>query len=207
MAEIQAVLAEAGKAKSSSAAVKLRTFADGRLAVVMTGRMNLSRPPSSRLQLRISPLSGQKARIIDEIRTPQALYVRGRTGSRQAAGRWQRLPDSAQGENLGVPNVTRYAQLLLKAGPSAVKQQKSINGAPATLLSGRIEADQIKKIEPSLYDRLRASGVDDFACDIWVDRKGRVVRFDQWLMLKGTSGHNVLTFTKFQGKMTVRPPI
>ena len=207
LAEIQAALAGAAKVKSRSATIKLRTLADGNLALRMTGRVNIAGSTGGRVQLTSTSLGNQKAGTVDEILTPQAVYVRGRTSSGRVTGGWRRVPASVMGVDSGVPKATRYAQLLLKAGSSAVKQQQTINGAPATRLSGRIEADQIKKMEPSQYDRLRGIGVDEFSCDIWVDRKGRVVRLDQWFEYKGSTVHNILTLTKFQGKITVRPPV
>ncbi|MGW4824413.1 hypothetical protein ACWEP4_37170 [Streptomyces sp. NPDC004227] len=57
-----------------------------------------------------------------------------------------------------------------------------------------------------LHDRMHATGAKEFACDVWGNESGRVVRFEQWLEASGNSAHNVVTLKNFSDPVPVSAP-
>jgi hypothetical protein len=94
----------------------------------------------------------------------------------------------------------------LDLGPKARKGQEETGGVLTYRLSGSLTQDQLRTVDRRLYDRMRATGTKEFACDLWVNESGRVVRFEQWLEMSGNSAHNVVTFKNFRDPVTVSAP-
>jgi hypothetical protein len=66
--------------------------------------------------------------------------------------------------------------------------------------------EDVRTIEPNLYNRLRTAGVPSFSCDIWVDGSGRVVRLEQWLTMSVSAVHNILVISDFGPSFTQKAP-
>jgi hypothetical protein len=204
--DVKAALADPSHKKPQSASIKLVSKVEGTTLLVMTGRLNLVGSLTGHATYRVKAVGKQKAQSVQEVITRRTLYLRSSPGSSgRVTGPWRQGPATKAATS--VPKLQEYATLLAKQGPAAMKGQKWIDGVPSTLLSGRIAAGQIKKIDPTVYDQMRSQGVDDFACDLWVDRKGRVIRLEQWLTVKNATAHNIVTLTAYRGPITVRPPV
>lgn len=204
-------LAWAGRAKPYSAQMDIRSLVGGRTAVVMTGRINMNLPEDAgmtgHLAVRTTTLdTGEPPIAVDEVMTDGILFVRTMKTRTAPAGRWQRVPKSVADAG-SLPDLSDYTRLLLLGGPSVVKGQEKQGGVPATRLSGRIETEQIRTVEPNLYDRLRTASVDGFDCDIWIDADGRTIRLEQWVLMQGRRAHNIMTLAKFRAPVTVRAPV
>lgn len=90
--------------------------------------------------------------------------------------------------------------------PKARKGPTEVDGAPAYRLSGNLTQDQLRSMDRRLYDKMRTTGTKEFACDVWVNESGRVVRFEQWLEMSGKSARNVVTFKNFKDPVAVSAP-
>jgi hypothetical protein len=206
---IAAALAEAGRAKPYSAQVNVRSLIGEQLATVMSGRINFNAPSgvgmTGRLNVRTTALdTTQSPMSVQEVMTDGTFYVREIKNGGRSAGKWQRLPKAATGAPFA--DLSDYARLLLLAGPSAVKGEEKQGGIPATRLSGQIQTEQIRSVEPNLYGRLRTAAVESFACDIWIDGSGRTIRLDQWVRMQGLQAHNIMTLSKFRAPLKVKAP-
>ena len=202
--DLAAALAEADTAKPYSAQMDIRSTSGIRLGLVISGRVNVNGPSGTRMTGRLivrtpSP-DGKPPIAVEEILTSGAYFVRVQKNGSKPAGPWRRkVADST----IVFPDLADYARLLLIPGPSALKGQEEEGGVMATRLSGQVLTEQIRTIEPGLYGKLRAANVDGFACDMWIDPAGRVVRLEQWVR----DLHSVVTMSKFRGPVTVKPPI
>ncbi|MFI0092035.1 hypothetical protein [Streptomyces bobili] len=201
--EVEAALRNADPARYS-AEIRTETYTGSILGVVMSGRMNFNGPaPTGRLTLKTSDsVPENQAFSTETILLEDATYTRTLDGG--AAGKWQlRGRDSSAA---GLTDYGAYAQLLLDLGPEVRKGTEKVGGAPAYRLSGNVTQDQLRTVDPRLYDRMHATGTKDFACDVWVDESGRVVRFEQWLEMAGKAARNVVTFKNFGAPVPVSAP-
>jgi len=210
LTEVAELIALGGRAKPYSAQMNVRSLVDGQLGAVMSGRMNFNTPDETpmtgRLTVRTTALdSGEPPMAVEEVFSKTGSFVRTMANGTAPPGLWKRVPTPAGG---GKPMAdgADYARALLLAGPSAVKGQEKQGGVLATRLSGQIKTEQVRTIEAGLYGRLREANVDDFACDIWIDPAGRIVRLEQWIRMQGRSAHNVMTMSTFRGPVTVKAP-
>ncbi|WP_139134535.1 LppX_LprAFG lipoprotein [Streptomyces sp. TP-A0874] len=174
-----------------SADLLVKTEVGGVGNMRMSGRVNLNTEFTGRLELR----TGENTPPEQAMRMEMVVTSDGRFGrDLDAEGGWQRLPKS---ETNVITDYAEYAKLLLGLGRSARKGVEERGGVTAYRLSGRLRADQIRAIDPSVHNSMRTSGVSSFKCDQWIDENGRTVRFEQWIDFGGTEGHNIATFADF----------
>ncbi|MDT0391478.1 LolA-like protein [Streptomyces dubilierae] len=202
--EVEAALKNADPAPYSSE-IRTETYTDSTLTVIMAGRMNFNGSgPTGKLTLTTSDSAPKdQAFKAETILLEDATYTRTLDDD-GAAGDWQRT--GLGSSSAGVADYGAYAQLLLDLGPKARKGPEEVDGAPAYRLSGNLTRDQLRTVDRRLYDKMRATGTEDFACDVWVNQSGRVVRFEQWLGISGTSAHNVVTLKNFSEPVPVSAP-
>ena len=188
-----------------STKITTETYTGSTLTVVMTGRMNLNGPaPTGKLTLTTSDsVPKDQALHTETILLKDATYTRTLDDD-GAVGKWQRMAMDSSGA--GLADYGAYAQLLLDLGPKARKGPEEIGGASAYRLSGRLTQDQVGTVDRRLYDRMRATGTKDFACDVWVNESGRVVRFEQTLEMSGSAARNVVAFEGFGKPVPVSAP-
>ncbi|MEV6109038.1 LppX_LprAFG lipoprotein [Streptomyces sp. NPDC051940] len=173
--DVEQALASANSNPYSAEIKRVTRFDTIGLAVV-DGRLNLPGKATGTLTVRIydSPIS--KASRSRVVLTRTHTYVKVEEG--ENAGGWKK-----GGRQTGspLPDLHGYAELLLAQGPSARKGiDGAADGVPAQKLSGEIPVGKLEKIDPSLYKMARQIGLESFACDVWVDDKGRVLKLVQW---------------------------
>ncbi|MDT0567266.1 hypothetical protein RM704_07285 [Streptomyces sp. DSM 3412] len=202
--EVEAALKNADPAPYS-VEITTKSFTGSTLTVVMTGRMNFNGSgPTGKMTLKSSDsVPKDQAFEAETILLEDATYTRTR-GADGALGKWQRTELGAS--YAGASDYGAYAQLLLDLGPKARKGPTEVDGAPAYRLSGNLTQDQLRSVDRRLYDKMRATGTEEFACDVWVNESGRVVRFEQWVGASGNSAHNVATFEGFSAPVPVNAP-
>ncbi|MEV4230410.1 LppX_LprAFG lipoprotein [Streptomyces bobili] len=201
--EVEAALKNADPARYS-AEVRTETYTGSILGVVMSGRMNFNGPAlTGRLTLKTSDsVPENQAFSTETILLEDATYTR--TLDDGTVGEWQRMGRDSSAA--GLADYGAYVRLLLDLGPAARKGTDKVGGAPAYRLSGNVTQDQLRTVDRRLYDRMRATGTKDFACDVWVNDSGRVVRFEQVLEMAGKSARNVVTFQNFGAPVPVSAP-
>jgi hypothetical protein len=176
----------------------------GTTALSMNGRLNLNGPLSGTLTMKVGT-GTPSAKTIEQVLTAGGFYMRQADGTAVPSGPWQKVdPARAAG---GLPNLSlgKYAEILaLQDG--ADKGTETVAGVRAHRLSGRVGIEQVRTLEPGLYDRLRAESLDGFQCDTWVDEAGRVVKLEQWLKVQGTKAHNTFTLGSFGPVLSVAAP-
>jgi hypothetical protein len=202
--DVEAALKKADPAPYS-AEIRTETYTGSTLTVVMAGRMNFNgSSPTGKLTLETSDsVAEDQAFRTETILLKDATYTRTRAED-GSAGEWQRT--GLDSSSPGIADYAAYAQLLLDLGPKARKGQEQTGGVSAYRLSGSLTQDRLRTVDRRLYDRMRATGTEKFACDVWVNEAGRVVRFEQWLEMSGTSARNVVTFKNFRRPVPVRAP-
>ncbi|WEH17346.1 hypothetical protein [Streptomyces sp. VNUA24] len=202
--EVEAALKNADPAPYS-AEIRTETYTGSTLTVVMAGRMNFNGSgPTGKLTLATSDsVPKDQAFRTETILLKDATYTRTRDED-GSAGEWQRT--ELDSSSPGIADYAAYAQLLLDLGPNARKGQEQTGGVAAYRLSGSLTQDQLRTVDRRLYDRMRATGTEEFACDVWVNEAGRVVRFEQWLEMSGNSARNVVTFKNFRRPVPVSAP-
>ncbi|WP_432117310.1 hypothetical protein [Streptomyces sp. bgisy032] len=188
-----------------SAEITAETYTGTTLTVVMSGRMNFNGPaPTGKLTLRTADgVPEDQAFGSETILLEDATYTRLLDGE-GADGEWQRAGLDSPGS--GLADYGAYAQMLLDLGPKARKGPEKVGGVPAQRLSGTLGQERLRTVDRRLYDRMRATGTEDFACDVWVAESGRVVRFEQWLEMSGRPARNVVTFEDFGEPVQVSAP-
>ncbi|MGI5368755.1 hypothetical protein [Streptomyces iakyrus] len=188
-----------------SAEIRTETYTGSTLTVVMAGRMNFNGSgPTGKLTLTTSDsVPKDQAFSTETILREDATYTRTLDDD-GAVGEWQRT--GLDSSSPGIADYGAYAQLLLDLGPKARKGQEKRGGVLAYRLSGSLTQDQLRTVDRRLYDRMRATGTEEFACDVWVNESGRVVRFEQWLEMSGSSARNVVTFKNFGDPVAVSAP-
>jgi hypothetical protein len=198
--DVAAALRRQEAAKPVSAQMDVKVTMAGEQGPTMSGRMNLNGPLAGRMTLRMNV--GGRTEKIEQVLTAEHAYVRLRP-----TDGWRRMPREAVGvSGSSVTSLAGYAELLAGRGPLAYKGMEVTGGVRAARLSGRITADEVRSIEKRVYDHMRAERTDAFACDVWVDESGRVIRLDQWLVMRGRRAHNSLTLRDFGPPITVKPP-
>ncbi|MFB7327461.1 hypothetical protein [Streptomyces sp. NPDC056190] len=202
--EVEAALKNADPAPYS-AEITAETYVGSTLTVVMAGRMNFNgSAPTGKLTLTTSDsLPEDQAFKAETILLEDATYSRTLDGD-GVSGEWQRM--GLDSSSAGVADYGAYAQLLLDLGPKARKGPEEVDGTPAYRLSGNLTPDQLRTVDRRVYDRMRATSTKEFACDVWVNESGRVVRFEQWLKVSGNSAHNVVTLKNFSDPVPVSAP-
>jgi hypothetical protein len=201
----------AARAEPYSARITVRSLIGGRAALVMKGRVNLNAGSADEMTGRMTVrtaagATGGPALAVQEVMVGDTIFVRELKTATAPAGPWQRVPASDAGGS-PLTDLSGYAKLLLRGGPSVVKGQEQQAGVTATRLSGQIVTEQIKTVEPNLYNRLRAASVASFECDIWIDGAGRTIRLEQWITMQGQEAHNIMTLSTFRRPVTVRAPV
>lgn len=188
-----------------SAEITTETYTGSTLTVVMAGSMNFNASaPTGKLTMTTSDsVPEDQAFSTETILMEDATYTRTLDDD-GAAGEWQRT--GLDTSNAGLADYGAYAQLLLDLGPKARKGSEEVDGVPAYRLSGNLTQDQLRTVDRRLYDKMRATGTKEFACDVWVDESGRVVRFEQWLEVSGNSARNVVTLKNFSDPVPVSAP-
>ncbi|MER5891801.1 hypothetical protein [Streptomyces sp. NPDC001876] len=202
--EVETALKNADPAPYS-AQITSESYAGSTLTIVMAGRMNLNgSAPTGKMTLKTSDGAPEDQAVNAEtILLENATYTRTLDDD-GATGEWQRAGLDSAGA--GVADYSVYARLLLDLGPKARKGSEEVDGAPAHRLSGKLTQDQLRSVDRRLYDRMRSMGTEEFACDVWVNESGRVVRFEQWLTVSGVSAHNVVKLKNFGAPVSVRAP-
>ncbi|MFD9833100.1 hypothetical protein [[Kitasatospora] papulosa] len=202
--EVGAALRDADPAPYS-AQIRAESYLGSTLALVMAGRMNLNgSAPTGKVTLTTADSApADQALKAETILMENATYTR-ELDDDGTAGQWQRAGLDSAGT--AIADYGAYAQLLLDLGPKAQKGSEEVDGAPAYRLSGKLTQDQLRTVDRRLYDRMRSAGLEEFACDAWVDESGRVVRFEQWMKVSGASAHNVVTLKNFSAPVPVSAP-
>lgn len=188
-----------------SAEIRAETYTGSTLTVVMSGRMNFNGPrPTGKITLTTSEsVPEDQAFASETILLEDATYTRT-LDDEGAAGEWERTGLGAA--SAGLADYGAYARLLLDLGPKARKGAEEMDGAPAYRLSGNLTQDQLRTVDRRMYDKMRATGTKEFACDVWVNESGRVVRFEQWLEVSGNSARNLVTLKDFSAPVPVGAP-
>ncbi|MEV0689016.1 hypothetical protein [Streptomyces sp. NPDC050388] len=202
--DVEAALKNADPAPYS-AEIATETYTGSTLTIVMAGRINFNgSAPTGKVTLTTSDsVPEDQAFGMETILLEDATYSRT-LDDEGAVGEWQRM--GLDSSSAGVADYGAYAQLLLGFGPKARKGPEEVDGAPAYRLSGKLTQDQLRMVDRRLYDRMRAASIKEFACDVWVNESGRVVRFEQWLKVSGNSAHNVVTLKDFSAPVPVSTP-
>ncbi|WP_188301773.1 hypothetical protein [Streptomyces sp. CBMA156] len=99
-----------------------------------------------------------------------------------------------------------YAKALLALGPSARKGMEDCEGTPCYHLSGTVDLERMKALEPEQYKILKSKGVAGFRLDQWIDTQGRTVRYDKRTELRGVQMRTHGTFRDFGPAEKVEPP-
>ncbi len=185
-----------------SAKVRLRTLVDGQLGAVVTGKTNLNaKTATGHFRFRTLASGDTPASTVETVRTVRADYAR-KLQKNSKNSSWQKVRRT----EAPVANVTGFARLLLKRGPSAVKGPEALDWIQTTRLSGKITAKDVRELEPSLYRRLQANGLKSLTCDLWVDGSGRVVRFEERFSLQGYPVRNVMELSAFGAPFKQKKP-
>jgi hypothetical protein len=202
--DVKAAIAAQGEVGAYSATFKMVTRVNGKTLMVMSGRMNIEGPAAGKVTIQYKKVGDQPAGIAEGVVTPKTMY--SRVGLRRpVTGPWQRTPMTK--EDGVAPSLQDYAELMTELGPKVMKKQQRLKGIATTRLSGRIKIARIKNLQRSLYKQLRSVGTNDIGVDLWVDRRGRVLRMEQQLKIGPQRLHNTMVIAKFQRPMTVRPPV
>ncbi|MFE6746623.1 hypothetical protein ACFVGM_12280 [Kitasatospora purpeofusca] len=175
-------------------AVSMKTTMEfgGKPAGTMTGRMNLNTRYTGRSEMTVEDA------VVQTVITTDSAYTRMGAGEK-----WTKAPRPA---DAAATDYTDYAKLLLAQGPSARKGAAIRDGVPTQHLSGRIEVEQLAKIDPPVYRNTTAKGVTAFDFDMWVDAQGRTLYAEQVIVLKGAKNVNRMTFTDFGPAETFAAP-
>jgi hypothetical protein len=205
VAELNARLADADEVQPYSGTLDMRSNVSGGITITMTGQMNFNAPFTGYMQIRTSGAKGPEAINMNQTITERFVYARNVNDAGAEKGPWRRVSRAAMGET-SVPKLNDYARLLLDQGPDVIKGEDTREEVSGTRLSGHIRTDDVETVEPALYNRLRAYGVDEFACDVWVDRSGRTFHLEQWAEMKGFTTHNTLTVSELRPPVTVKVP-
>ncbi|MFG2916631.1 hypothetical protein ACGF0D_27555 [Kitasatospora sp. NPDC048298] len=99
-----------------------------------------------------------------------------------------------------------YAKAVLALGPSARKGMEDCEGTPCYHLSGTVDLEQMKAVEPEQYKILKGKSVESFRLDQWIDAQGRTVRYDKKTELRGIQMRTYGTFRDFGPVEKVDPP-
>ncbi|MFJ7910713.1 hypothetical protein [Kitasatospora sp. NPDC096204] len=99
-----------------------------------------------------------------------------------------------------------YAKAVLALGPSARKGMEDCEGTPCYHLSGTVDLEQMKAVEPEQYKILKGKSVESFQLDQWIDAQGRTVRYDKKTELRGVRMRTYGTFRDFGPVEKVDPP-
>ncbi|CAN3982768.1 hypothetical protein KPATCC21470_5462 [Kitasatospora purpeofusca] len=174
--------------------VKTTMALGGKPAGTMTARMNLNTVYTSRSEMTVIEADA----VIETVITTDAAYSRMGPDDK-----WTKVSRPA---DASATDYTEYAKLLLALGPSARKGAEIRDGVPTQHLSGRIEVEQLAKIDPSVYRNMTAKGVTAFDFDQWVDAQGRTRYAEQVVLLKGSKNVNKMTFTDFGPAETFAAP-
>jgi hypothetical protein len=201
--DVKAAIAAQGEVGAYSTTFTLVTQVNGKTLLVMSGRMNVEGPVAGKVTMRLKKVGDQQAGVGETVFTAKTMYVRAGL-RRPVTGPWQRSPMT---KNDVAPSLQDYAEVMLEQGPKVMKKQQRLKGIATTRLSGRIKIAEIEDFQPSLYKQLRSVGTNDIGVDLWVDRRGRVLRLEQRLKIGPQRLHNTMIMKKFQRPMTVRAPV
>ncbi|MBH1933006.1 hypothetical protein I5Q34_01650 [Streptomyces sp. AV19] len=61
-------------------------------------------------------------------------------------------------------------------------------------------------MDPTLYNNMRSRNMEKIDCDLWINKAGRVVRLEQWMGIKGLSGHNIVVLKDFGVPVKITAP-
>ncbi len=175
---------------------------DGQLGALVTGKTNLNaKTATGHFRFQALASGDTPASTVETVRTVRADYART-VQKNSKNNSWQQVRRT----EAPVANVTGFARLLLKRGPSAVKGPEALDWIQTTRLSGEVTAKDVRKLEPSLYHRLQANGLKSFTCDLWVDGSGRVVRLEEQFSLQGYPIQNVVELSDFGAPFKQKKP-
>lgn len=198
------VLKAAGTAPYS-AQVEISAMADTQVVQTMTGRLNFNSPDKGTLRVRAGDTVPRDRAVDTEVvRVADAIYVRGL--SEGSDRKWQRT-EADGGATAG--DYAVFAQLLLQGGPGVRKGIEQQGGVPAHHLSGVLTTEQVGTVDQETYKTLRAMRSKQMTYDVWVDAKGRVIRFEQSFTAAPSmkKGRNVAVLSDFGGVVPVRAPM
>ncbi|MGW4896158.1 hypothetical protein ACWEQL_28465 [Kitasatospora sp. NPDC004240] len=192
--------AVATKRAPYSAAMNTTTVVADIPGATVKGRVNLVGPFTGRIELRTADAAPVQERVHTEsVILEDVSYIRDLT---KPGSPWEKVPRTDAGQQA---DYASYADLLLKAGPSARKGMEQVAGTPAYHLSGRVTLEQLAVIDPRTYRSMKGKA-DSFVCDQWIDSQGRTLRFEQRTTIQGMKALNTITFTDFEGPVTVTAP-
>ncbi|MBT0772575.1 hypothetical protein KIH74_26770 [Kineosporia sp. J2-2] len=194
IAQLDALLEKASAAPAYSATLTTRTLVANQEVVVMTGKVNFNDGElNGHVDVTTAASGDTPASQVQVVMTREKQYVRN-VGTSSQREEWLEVP--ADGAS-SIADLTGYGRLLLAQGPEAVKGEETVGTVTATRLSGVVTTEDVRTLEPNLYNRLRTAGVESFECDIWVDGSGRTVRLEQWITMSGYPTHNVMEISEF----------
>ncbi|MFE4599910.1 hypothetical protein ACFRKE_03555 [Kitasatospora indigofera] len=178
------------------------TAYSGTAMLATTGRINVNTLFTGRVEMRSTgEVPADQAVWLETVTTADAVFVRNRVKAGSAWTKAARTDDTA-----GQANYAGYARLLLATGPSARKGMENEGGAPAQHLAGHLGLDQVATIDPGVLRTMKAKGVTDFDCDLWIDGQGRTVRFEQRMDVQGVPVVNKVFFGEFGPVETFAAP-
>ncbi|MET8701679.1 hypothetical protein ABZW10_22835 [Kitasatospora sp. NPDC004723] len=156
------------------------TTEGGPLSAVTKGRVNLNGPVrSGRLSESMSASGGDLVSGAADS-GPTTVVTDDGTTYIKSGSSWRKSPLGDR-----IADYHGYAKALLDLGRSARQGMEDCEGTPCFHLSGTVDLERMKAVEPESYKILKGKGVTSFHLDQWIDAQGRTVRFDRKTELKG----------------------
>ncbi|MER5865439.1 hypothetical protein [Kitasatospora sp. NPDC002040] len=186
--------------KPYSATVLLTSTIDGKPGFTGSGRMNNGDLFTGRIEMRAAEPSADGRTVhFESVLTETSAYARDLAGP----GPWRKLPRSADAT---LADYGAFARALATRGAEARKGPELLDGVPAYRFAGRFESAELETLDPRTARSLAAKGVAGFDCDLWIDRQGRTVRFEQRVELSGLRALNTAVFREFGEPETFTAP-
>ncbi|MFF2656416.1 hypothetical protein ACFVUH_03530 [Kitasatospora sp. NPDC058032] len=162
------------------AATQNFTTEGGPLSAVTKGRVNLNGPVRSGRLSESMSASGSDLVSGAADSGPTTVVTDDGTTYIKSGSSWRKSPLGDR-----IADYHGYAKALLDLGRSARQGMEDCEGTPCFHLSGTVDLERMKAVEPESYKILKGKGVTSFHLDQWIDAQGRTVRFDRKTELKG----------------------
>ncbi|MFJ9446242.1 hypothetical protein ACIRRH_30940 [Kitasatospora sp. NPDC101235] len=186
--------------KTPYAATQDFTTEGGPISALTKARVNLNGPVRSG-RLAESMSAGGTEVIGSGSDSPTVVVTDDGTTYIKSGSSWRTSPLGDR-----IPDYHGYAKALLALGPSARTGMEDCEGTPCYHLSGTVDLESMKAVEPEQYKILKGKGVESFRLDQWIDAQGRTVRYDRKNELRGIQVRTHGTFRDFGPVEKVDPP-